>query len=239
VNPCSRTAPCKTFAGAISKTAKDGEINALDPAGFGAVTITKSITIDGTGTLASILASGTTGVIINITDPGDTAKTVRLRGLTINGARTGIQGIRIMSANKVIIDDLVIDGFTKHGISFETSAPVQAFIQNTRISNNAGNGVNVAGGGTQLVMQSVQLTHNGSGLLSEKSEVTLIDSQVAHNGTGIQGGAGSAIRLANALVTHNATGLSVAAGGTITSFKNNIIQGNKKDGDAPSPGVPR
>ena len=46
-NPCSRTAPCKTFAGAISKTAEGGEINALDPGGYGAVTITKSITIDG------------------------------------------------------------------------------------------------------------------------------------------------------------------------------------------------
>src|SRR4030081_826515 len=64
-NPCSRTAPCKTFAGAISKTADCGEIDALDPGGFGAVTITKSITLDGTGTLAGILASLTTGVIIN------------------------------------------------------------------------------------------------------------------------------------------------------------------------------
>jgi hypothetical protein len=48
-NPCSRTAPCKTFAGAISKTAPCGEISVLDPGGFGAVTITKSITINGTG----------------------------------------------------------------------------------------------------------------------------------------------------------------------------------------------
>src|SRR5438094_10514769 len=65
VNPCSRTAPCKTFAGAISKTADGGEIDALDPGGFGTVTITKSITIDGGATLASILASGVTGVNIN------------------------------------------------------------------------------------------------------------------------------------------------------------------------------
>src|SRR5262245_5393718 len=64
-NPCSRTAPCKTWAGAISKTADCGEIDALDPGGYGAVTITKSITLDGTGTLASILNSGTTGVIVN------------------------------------------------------------------------------------------------------------------------------------------------------------------------------
>src|SRR3954469_21062669 len=62
VNPCSRTAPCKTFAGAISKTANNGEISVLDPGGFGAVTITKSITLNGTGTLAGILAAGTNGV---------------------------------------------------------------------------------------------------------------------------------------------------------------------------------
>src|SRR5438309_2453304 len=68
-NPCSRTAPCKTFAGAISKTAKDGEIDALDPGGFGAVTVTKSITIDGSPTgAAGVLNALTNGVIINITD---------------------------------------------------------------------------------------------------------------------------------------------------------------------------
>src|SRR3989449_9047306 len=65
VNPCSRTAPCKTFAGAISKTAAGGEIDALDPGGFGAVTITKAITIDGSGTFAGILGAGTTGVLVN------------------------------------------------------------------------------------------------------------------------------------------------------------------------------
>src|SRR5207237_4548464 len=65
VNPCSRTAPCKTFAGAISKTAAGGEIDALDDGGFGQVTITKSITIDGGGHLASILASGGIGVSVN------------------------------------------------------------------------------------------------------------------------------------------------------------------------------
>src|SRR5678809_162426 len=67
-NPCSRTAPCKTFAGAISKTATAGEISVLDPGGFGAVTIVKSITINGDGTLAGILASLTNGVIVNATN---------------------------------------------------------------------------------------------------------------------------------------------------------------------------
>src|SRR6186997_2083351 len=68
-NPCSRTAPCKTYAGAISKTAKDGEISTLDPGGFGAVTITKSIYINGThgAGYGSILNPSVNGVIINIT----------------------------------------------------------------------------------------------------------------------------------------------------------------------------
>jgi len=90
VNPCSRTAPCKTFAGAISKTAAGGEIDCLDPAGFGTLTVTKSITIDCTGTFGSTLNSGgINGFVINdsaTASPG-TVKVV-LRGLSINGAGT-------------------------------------------------------------------------------------------------------------------------------------------------------
>src|SRR5277367_490570 len=63
-NPCSRTAPCKTFAGAISKTAASGEINCIDPGGFGALTITKAITIDCTGVEAGVLVSGTNGFVV-------------------------------------------------------------------------------------------------------------------------------------------------------------------------------
>src|SRR5688572_2257801 len=78
VNPCSRTAPCKTFAGAISKTARDGEIDALDAAGFGVVTITKSITIGGPKGYGNVGAPFVTGITINITDPADVHKAVRL-----------------------------------------------------------------------------------------------------------------------------------------------------------------
>src|SRR5436305_10497233 len=95
-NPCSRTAPCKTFAGAISKTASPGIINCLDPGGFGAVTITKSITIDCTGTYGSVLASGTQGVIINALS----TDRIVLRAIDINGAGTtlGTQGVNVVQA---------------------------------------------------------------------------------------------------------------------------------------------
>src|SRR5262245_59305135 len=126
VNPCSRTAPCKTFAGAISKTAAGGEIDALDPGGYGAVTITKSIIIDGgTGQgWASILHSATNGVIINITAAGSFF--VTLRNISINGAGTtlGINGVRIiqtgtLSTSKVAIENCQITNSSNRGISDE------------------------------------------------------------------------------------------------------------------------
>src|SRR3981189_3749017 len=95
VNPCSRTAPCKTFAGAISKTAAGGEIDALDPAGYGAVTITKGITIDGGGgQVGSVLVSGTNGIVINANASTDV---VILRNLRINGIGTGLNGVQFLN----------------------------------------------------------------------------------------------------------------------------------------------
>src|SRR3954471_7770908 len=117
VNPCSRTAPCKTFAGAISKTALNGEINCLDPGGFGAVTITKSISIDCHEIMGSILFSGTHGINVafNNFSATDARKTVRLRNLNLNGVDTGIVGIRItggstVAGGVVIIEDSLVDG---------------------------------------------------------------------------------------------------------------------------------
>src|SRR5919202_5030324 len=109
VNPCSRTAPCKTFAGAISKTADKGEIDALDPGGFGTVTITKNIVIDGTtgAGFGSILAAGTNGVNVNDSATA-TPNTiiVSLRNLSINGAGTtlGLNGVNFTSGKAVHVE---------------------------------------------------------------------------------------------------------------------------------------
>lgn len=178
-NPCSRTAPCKTFAGAISKTAGGGEIDVLDPGGFGSVTITKSITIDGTGMLASILASsGISGIIINITGPADTAQAVRLRGLSINGAGSGLHGIKVMSANKVFIEDSVIDGFSTNGISVETTGATQVFVKNTTIRNNAGSGINVVTGKSQVGLSGVSVVFNGTGMTAAGGAVISFSNNV-------------------------------------------------------------
>src|SRR5437588_2098084 len=110
-NPCSRTAPCKTFAGAISKTAAGGEIDALDPGGFGALTITKSITIDGGGgQVASVLVSGTNGIVIQ----AGSADHVILRNLRINGIGSGINGVRFLAGSRLRLENDVIFGFVSN-----------------------------------------------------------------------------------------------------------------------------
>src|SRR5690348_5498984 len=121
-NPCSRTAPCKTFAGAISKTAAGGEIDALDPAGYGAVTLTKGVTIDGGGgQVASVLVSGTNGIVVQA-GPTDV---VILRNLRINGIEGGggggLNGIRYLSGAALHVESCNIFGFTGDGINVATS----------------------------------------------------------------------------------------------------------------------
>ncbi|HEY6805799.1 MAG TPA: hypothetical protein VI306_19625 [Pyrinomonadaceae bacterium] len=149
VNPCSRTAPCKTFAGAISKTFINGEINCLDPGGYGTVTITKSITIDCEDTQGSILASGTNGINVSLgaANANDPLRTVRLRGLSINGAgasgtvgtATGLNGISVNTSNtagvKVFVEECIIQNFTTTGILFTPSANSDLVVNDTEIIN--------------------------------------------------------------------------------------------------------
>src|SRR3989442_9926530 len=145
VNPCSRTAPCKTFAGAISKTASPGEIDCLDPGGFGAVTITKSITIDGTtgAGFGSILSSGVQGVIINAL----TTDVIHLKNLAINGSGTtlGTNGINYIQADTVSVENCRIFRYSGSGITMTGANVGRLIVRNTNISDCAGNGILIAG----------------------------------------------------------------------------------------------
>ena len=143
-NPCSRTAPCKTLAGAISKTATDGEINILDPGGFGAVTITKSITIDGGGVIGSILSSATNGIIINAPDG-----LVTIRNFSINGAGStlGINGIRVIAVKKLIVENCILTNFSANGIDVNTTSAADIAISNVTI-HNASAGISIVGLGS-------------------------------------------------------------------------------------------
>lgn len=126
-NPCSRTAPCKTFAGAISKTAAGGIINTMDPGAYGMVTITKSITIDAEGHVAGVLNAGANGIIINAA----ATDRVVLRNLRIHGFGTGLKGVRILQAGEVVVEDTTIESQTQSGVGAEpTTGTLQLTLRN-------------------------------------------------------------------------------------------------------------
>jgi len=234
-NPCSRTAPCKTFAGAISKTAVNGEINCLDPGGFGAVTITKSITIDCHEEFGSILNTGTNGVNIPFDgfQAADVRKTVRLRNINFNGVNTGIIGVRItggtvIAAGVVIIEDSLIDGNfagTARGISDERAGGGELYVSNTTIRNTGQIGitVNPAGGAGQRIevtLDNVRVQNSSLGATFGSNARVMINRPVfsGNSTAGIAVGtsfSAAETNISNSVISNNATGV-LNAGGTVT-----------------------
>jgi hypothetical protein len=188
-NPCSRTAPCKTFAGAISKTASGGIIDALDPGGFGAVTITKPITIEGVGTLASVLVSLTNAIIINIVGSPGTHRDVVLRNLLINGVGNGINGIRFLAGDSLTVEDCSIQGFTGGGIDFEPNTTAHLGVRGTSVlfcgTSAGGAGIFIkpaVGGSAKASIETSQMRRNQAGLRAEdNSSVTVFNSIASSN----------------------------------------------------------
>ena len=220
VNPASRTAPCKTFAGAISKTAAGGEINAIDPGGYGAVTITKSITIDGGGTFASILSAGTNGVTINAGTDG----VITLRRLNINGAGTGISGIKIIAAKKVVIEDCVLSNFTLQGVDINTTSACTVILNNVTIHNGV-NAVNMTNPGGTLIIDGSRLqSFSNAGVNINTGQATMNGSNISDCVLGVVAASGTTASLSNNVISHNVTALKGT--GTFASAGNNLMVGN-------------
>jgi parallel beta helix pectate lyase-like protein len=206
-NPCSRTAPCKTFPGAISKTAAKGEINCLDPGGFGGVTITKSITIKCHYTEGGVLVSGTNAIVINAA----ATDTVTLRGLDIVGLGTGLNGVSILSAKSVKVIDSEIYGFARNGVDVENStANTRVVIHNAHIHDNAGNGVLVAptstGTNTRAHIRYSLIEENGCGATATNHLASGTFDYTFRCGTGSgSGGSAKIIALHSAFTEHSGT----------------------------------
>jgi len=222
-NPCSRTAPCKTWAGAISKTANGGEIDALDPGGFGALTITKSITLDGGGgQVASVLVAGTNGIVV-AAQPTDivTIRNVRFDGLLGNGsnsANAGINGIRFISGAKLEIESVNIFGFNASCVDVELSAAAAVEIRNSTLVNCKTAGVNV-------------ITTGGVSV-----NVFVKNSVLWANGTGaVSNGSNTSVLLSGNVITANGTGLTSTNGGTLFGYHTNEINANGTPGTAVTP----
>jgi len=223
VNPCSRTAPCKTYAGAISKTAANGEISTLDPGGFGAVTITKSITISGDGTLAGILSAGATqAVLVN----GLNIKVV-LRNLSIQGAGTGIHGVRFLQGAELTIDNCTIGGLTTNGIEVAlTAAGGRLYVRDTRITGVArGIRMTTTVGTVNGSMKNVSI--NGATTAAVETNANALLSVDASQFTGsavaiFANGAGSKLGVSNSDITSNTVGLSAGVG-IVRMSSNNVF----------------
>jgi Right handed beta helix region len=233
-NPCSRTAPCKTFAGAISKTAPGGEINVLDPGGFGAVTITKAITIANDGAIAGVLVSGTNAIVVS----AGVNDVVTLRGLDIDGLGTGIDGIRFLSGKALHVENCQIYGFTTDGIDFEpNSLGGQLEVSDTRLSENA---VGIlarpaVGGSAKVSLNRVQMENNTDGFKADSTngamQSTIKDSVATGNsGVGIRSvttGQVTAVMVDHTTSVNNGTGISSEGGAASTvRITNTTVTGN-------------
>ena len=239
INPCSRTAPCKTFAGAISKTATNGEINCLDPGGFGGVTITKAITISCEGGTAGIVVSGTNAITISAPSTAN----VYLKGLDIEGLGTGLNGINFTSGAGLVVENCVIRGFGSTnglGIKFTPSNNATMNIVNTIVHHNGsvsgGGGIQVAPSGVAVVARAmldrVTVDRNNVGVaaigIGAASEMMIINSTIANNATigAVASGTGATIRIGSSVIANNG-GASVS--GNVLSFLNNQINSNNPD----------
>jgi hypothetical protein len=246
-NPCSRTAPCKTFAGAISKTAAGGEINVLDPGGFGGVTITKAITISSEGFEAGVLVSGTNGIIVNVPNATDV---VVLRGLDIEGLGTGLSGITVLTGGTVFVEKCTINKFTVSGINFvPTVANSQLHVVDTIIRNNGNFGAATGQGiransavAAKVSLNNVRLERNVAGFRAQGSTNNSVSNSVAsgnvqagfetsailnldrivasNNGTGVA--CTNFLRIGDSTVVGNTTAVSIT-GGNCFSWKNNTM----------------
>ncbi|HEX8381211.1 MAG TPA: right-handed parallel beta-helix repeat-containing protein [Allosphingosinicella sp.] len=250
VNPCSRTAPCKTFAGAISKTAANGEINCLDPGGYGAVTITKSITIDCHYTEGGALAGGN-GITVNdgATATPNTAVVV-IRGLDIFGVNPPTNGVRFVAGAALHIEDSVIRRFNaanSFGVSFAPAASARLFIKNSRITQNgttsSGGGILIQPTGTGVArvdIRNTEVQDNGRIGISIQmasttgvgNNVSIDNSVVSGNPTGdgivaVSAGTAVNVMVANSLVAHNALNGIIGSGGGVTvRVGNTTVTGN-------------
>jgi hypothetical protein len=237
INPCSRTAPCATFAGALSKTFINGEINCLDQGGYGAVTITKSITIDCKGKYASILAGGVTAITVNIpASANDPTRSVRIRGLSINGTgasgtagtRTGLVGIRATAGTSLFVEDTVISDFSQQGIIVQTSAAFNLALDRVVIRNTNSSGVALSGSAGQAVasLNKVRISGTSTALsLSGSARANLRNVTIAHNTSGIAtSGLNNIVNAENIMVSFATTGLQSNATGTIRVANSVITQ---------------
>jgi hypothetical protein len=233
-NPCSRTAPCKTWAGAIAKTVAGGEIDNLDAGGFGGLTITKSIVLDGGGgAVASTLVGGTNGIVVaaGATDIV-VIRNIRFAGIYGNGTTSspGLSGLVFSSGKAMIIDNCDITGFSVNGISVTGNGYVA--VNNTRIENVANAGISVTASSAQVEVDNSRFYSTKFGVAVANGNKLVFNNSVSSLGStsGLEADTGGTLVVNNSMITFSA----VPVLGAWQSFSNNQIFGNTGAGTAPT-----
>jgi hypothetical protein len=252
-DPCSRTAPCRTYAGAIIKTTTGGEISVLDPGGYGTLTITKAITVDGgTGAgWASTVNSGITGAFtINITTNLASDKVI-LRNMTINGLNGTTNAIRFLDGAELAVENVDLFGFTGAAIQINQIQNSKVTLDHVRIDNSAtGISITTTTGEAVVMARNLSVQKFTTGITATSNvRLGLYDSVIANGTTGVattgsnsiinaddlfisfcttavSGGGGSIINLSDSVIAQNSTGLS----GTVNSFQGNSLINNTTPG---------
>jgi hypothetical protein len=221
---CARNAPCKTFAGAISKTQAGGEINCLDPAGYGSLTITKSLTVDCHDVMGSVQVSSGIGITINLDSAPNMI--VRLRNITFNGLLTGTKAIAIIGTgtnalnNAVSIEDCVIDGFTQFGIT-NSAVGGRLLVKNTISRNHFGTGVGVGAVGSttavKATLDNVTTFDSSFGFAFGSGVQATVTNSISsgHTSAGVELDPSAVVAISSSTISGNGTGIQASAGSTV------------------------
>jgi hypothetical protein len=231
-NNCDRPTPCRTFQHAHDNTLAKGEITVLDPGGYGAVTITKAISIinDGVGEAGVLVSGGANGITVNAL-AGDA---VSLRGLTIKGIGFGGgNGIVFTAGKSLTVENCVIRSHIGasplgNGIVFQPSADGSFAATDTLVADNQNSGILVRPTGTgavDAVVSRAEAYRNNNGIVIDGSQSTgtvkgaLADSLVAGNAFGLvvnstTGQAATQVVATRMAVANNGTGVAVGLAAT-------------------------
>jgi len=240
-NPCSRTAPCKTFAGAISKTAAGGEIDCLDPGGYGALTITKSITIDCTPTLGSVLVAGTNGINVNAA-----GIIVNLRGIIVQGIGTGLIGINFVAGATLNLERVTVMNFQAGSATGILFAPNSAnatltmsdcYVNLNGIAPATGGGLVVqpaVGGSAAVVVTDSRFGNNSDAIKATSTNgfitMTVRNSVMGDNrGSGVNATAGATINLMldrDTISNNFQNGVRASGASALVRIQESTIAGN-------------
>jgi hypothetical protein len=186
-NSCTRTAPCLTFAHALSQTAAGGEIDVLDPGDFGAVTISQAVSIVASGTFAAIQVTSGNAITVN----AGANDVVVLRGLSLDGQGTAADGINLTAGGTLHVESCTVNGFANVGIDVAPNTNSQVFIKDSVVRDN---GSGTTGGGIYV---------NPNGAFGASVVASVDATRMENNVVGLKAFGNSSVVVRNSLSTRN------------------------------------